>query len=218
MQDTNTTNDVPEQTRKPGRPRSVRADRAILKATIELLVEDGYGGMSVEAVAARAGVGKATVYRRWSSKKALVSAALRQLGDDVHVPDTGSTREDLIALLHDFRRVNSAAYIGPITGRIISAAISNPEFMTIYWENTILPRRQVVKEILLRGQARGELRNDLNLELVLDMFPGTAVYRILVSRHGLDGAGPVAPEELVNTIWAGISANGLPPPHKTPRC
>lgn len=218
MQKTGTTDDAEEQARRPGRPRSARADRAILKATIEMLVETGYGGMSVEAVAARAQVGKATIYRRWPCKKALVSEALRQLADDVRMPDTGNTREDLIALLFDFRRVASASYIGPMVGRIISAAINNPEFMKIYWENTILPRRKAVREILLRGQARGELREDLDLELVLDMLPGTAVYRILISRHGLERAQPVNPEDLVNTIWAGISASGKLPARKSSPC
>lgn len=218
MPKTDTPESNAEQVRRPGRPRSARADRAILKATIELLVETGYGGMSVEAVAARAQVGKATIYRRWQSKKALVAEALRQLTDDVRMPDTGSTREDLIALLLDFRRVSSASYIGPMTGRIISAAISNPEFMKIYWENTILPRRTAVSEILLRGQTRGDLRSDLDLELVLDILPGTAVYRILISKHGLEHAQPVDPEELVNTIWSGISAEGTPPQRKSPRC
>ena len=218
MQKSEPTNGVEEEARRPGRPRSARADRAILKATIELLVEAGYGGMSVEAVAARAKVGKATIYRRWPSKKALVSEALRQLADDVRKPDTGNTREDLIALLFDFRRVTSGSYIGPMVGRIVSAAINNPEFMKIYWENTILPRRKAVAEILLRGQARGELRSDLDLELVLDMLPGTAVYRMLISRHGLDRAQPVNPEELVNTIWAGISSEATVPRRTSPRC
>lgn len=218
MQKPDLSGDIDEKIRKPGRPRSARADRAILEATIELLVEVGYGGMSVEAVAARAQVGKATIYRRWASKKALVSEALRQLSDDVRMPDTGNTREDLIALLLDFRRVTSASYIGPMVGRIVSAAISNPEFMKIYWENTILPRRRAVAEILLRGQRRGELRSDLDLDLVLDMLPGTAVYRILISRHGLEQAQPVNPEELVNTLWAGISSEGAAPWRTSPRC
>jgi AcrR family transcriptional regulator len=205
-----------EKTRRPGRPRSARADRAILKATIELLVETGYGGMSVEAVAVRAQVGKATIYRRWPSKKALVADALRGLTDSVRMPDTGNTREDLILLLRDFRRVTSASYIGPMTGRIISAAISNPEFMKIYWENSILPRRNAVAEILKRGQSRGELRDDLDLDIVLDMLPGTSVYRILISRHGLEpgSAQSVDAEDLVNIIWAGIAADTA----TRPRC
>lgn len=209
-----------EEGRRPGRPRSATADRAILKAAIELLEETGYGGMSVEAVAARAQVGKATIYRRWPSKKALVADALRGLSDNVRMPDTGNTREDLIALLLDFRRVTSASYIGPMTGRIISAAISNPEFMTIYWENAILPRRRAVAEILTRGQNRGELRQDLDLDLVLDMLPGTTVYRILISRHGLEPGTtkPVNSEDLVNTIWAGIAAGNESSPRKPPRC
>lgn len=209
-----------EKVRRPGRPRSARADRAILKAAMELLVEVGYGGMSVEAVAARAQVGKATIYRRWPSKKELIAEALRGLSDDVRMPDTGNTRDDLIALFLDFRRVNSASYIGPMTGRIISAAISNPEFMTIYWENALLPRRKAILEILERGQARGEVRLDLDLQLVLDIFPGAVVYRMLVSRHGLDEsqATYAGAEELVNTIWGGIATDGPTTPRRTPRC
>lgn len=207
MQKTDSTDTTEEQPRRPGRPRSARADRAILQATIEILVEVGYGKMSVEAVAARAQVGKATIYRRWQSKKELVAEALRQLSDDVPAPDTGNTREDLIALLLDFRRVNSASYLGPMVGRIMSAAINNPEFMKIYWENTISPRRSAVAEILLRGQSRGELRPDLNLDLVLDMLPGTSLYRMLISRHGLENAPPINAEELANTIWNGIAAD-----------
>ncbi|MBA2452583.1 MAG: TetR/AcrR family transcriptional regulator [Chloroflexia bacterium] len=207
-----------EKARRPGRPRSARADHAILQATIELLVEIGYGSMSVEAIAARAQVGKATVYRRWPSKKALVSEALRQLSEDVRIPDTGDTRDDLIALLHDFRRVTSSSFIGPMIGRVISAAIGNPEFMTVYWDNVIFPRRKAVTEILLRGQERGDLRTDLDLELVLDMLPGTMMYRALISRHGLDDVGFINPEELVNTIWAGIASDSARPIRKTPRC
>lgn len=205
------TNTTEEQPRRPGRPRSARADRAILTATIEMLVEVGYGRMSVEAVAARAQVGKATIYRRWQSKKELVAEALRQLSDDVPVPDTGNNRADLVTLLLDFRRVHNASYLGPMVGRLISAAINNPEFMEIYWENTILPRRNAVAEILLRGQERGELRPDLDLDLVLDMLPGTSLYRFLISRHGLDKALPINPEELAHTIWHGIAAEKSAP-------
>ncbi len=187
---------------------------------MELLVEVGYGGMSVEAIAARAQVGKATIYRRWPSKKELTAEALRQLSDDVRMPDTGNTRDDLIALFLDFRRVNSASYIGPMTGRIISAAISNPEFMTIYWENALLPRRKAILEILKRGQERGEVRKDLDLQLVLDIFPGAVVYRTLISRHGLDEsqAAFAGAEELVNTIWGGISTHHDSTPRRNPRC
>ncbi len=219
MQKPSTTDDTTEeQARKPGRPRSVRANRAILQATIELLVEIGYGSMSVEAVAARAQVGKATIYRRWPSKKELVAEALRQLSEDVRLPDTGNTHDDLITLLHDFRRATSTSFIGPMIGRIISAAIGNPEFMTIYWDNVIFPRRKAVTEILLRGQERGDLRTDLDMELVLDMLPGTLVYRSLISRHGLDGIGSIVPEALVDTLWAGIASENARPIHKTPRC
>lgn len=210
--------DTGDKARRPGRPRSARADRAILQATVELLVETGFGRMSIEAIAARAQVGKATIYRRWSSKGEIVTEALRNMTDDVRMPDSGNTRDDLIALLHDFRRVTGTSVVGTMIGRVMSAAIGNPEFMQIFWTNTILPRRKAVKAILQRGQRRGEVRADLNLEIVLDMFPGTMMYRSLVSRHGLGQVETIAPEELVNTIWAGISTDGKVPERRKPRC
>lgn len=90
--------------------------------------------------------------------------------------------------------------------------------MTIYWDNVIFPRRKAVTEILLRGQERGDLRSDLDLDVVLDMLPGTLMYRALISRHGLNDVGFIIPEELVNTIWAGIAAEGARTVRKTPRC
>src|SRR5581483_9265964 len=86
--------------KKLGRPRSAEVDRAILDAALELLVEHGYGGVSMEAIATRAGVGKAAIYRRWSNKAELVVDALREAGcATMPMPDTGDVRADLIAML-----------------------------------------------------------------------------------------------------------------------
>src|SRR5260370_18750172 len=94
-----TTSESEKGRRKPGRPRSAQAQKAIIDATLELLAEEGFQGLSIEAVAARAGVGKTTIYRRWSSKEELVMEAIRQVQIDVPVMDTGNFRNDLAALL-----------------------------------------------------------------------------------------------------------------------
>ena len=95
-----TTTSEPEQgIRKPGRPRSAQAHKAIIDATLELLAEEGFQGLSIEAVAAKAGVGKTTIYRRWSSKDELVMDAIREVQIDLPVIDTGNFRNDLTTLL-----------------------------------------------------------------------------------------------------------------------
>src|SRR5260370_10613411 len=95
-----TTTAEPEQgIRKPGRPRSAQAHKAIIDATLELLAEEGFQGLSIEEVAARAGVGKTTIYRRWPSKDELVMEAIRQVQIDVPAIDIGNFRNDLAALI-----------------------------------------------------------------------------------------------------------------------
>src|SRR5260370_35342567 len=111
-----TTTSGPEQgIRKPGRPRSAQAHKAILDATLELLAEEGFQGLSIEEVAARAGAGKTTIYRRWSSKEELVMEAIRQVQIEVPVMDTGNFRNDLAALLETVYQ-DFMAYPDPFFG------------------------------------------------------------------------------------------------------
>ena len=167
--------------RRPGRPRSARAERAIHNATLQLLVEQGYEGMSIEAVAARAGVGKATIYRRYPGKDSLVAAALRTLNPppDDDPPATGDVRRDLNLLLASIERATFGSAIGPMIARVLSAAITNPELHDIFVEHFIKPRRTAALTILRRGVERGELRADLDIELALDMMVGSIIFRTL---------------------------------------
>ena len=188
---------------RPGRPRSARARQAILDATLQLLVEDGFDGMSIEAVAARASVGKATIYRRWSSKRELVAAALSSIDDDVHIPDTGNAHDDLVLLVRDFARVSLSTALGPMIGRVAGAAVSNPELLEIVWTNLIAKRQEIGKQLLRRGIERGDVRADANLDVVMNMVAGTAIFAVLF-RLPEPADLPARLEALVSTIWQGI--------------
>lgn len=113
--------------RPRGRPRSAEAHRAILEATLDLLAEVGYGRLTIEGVAARAGVGKTTIYRRWPSKPALVVAVAERLAEKVRRPDTGSTRRDLVLLLRDIIDVFTTTMAGRIVPGMIAEMAERPD-------------------------------------------------------------------------------------------
>ena len=192
--------------RRLGRPRSADAERAIIDATLQLLLEQGYDAMSVEGVAARAGVGKTTIYRRWPAKQAVVAAALGTLTASIErLPDSGDLRADLLTVMHAFVASSSASVIGPAFMRVVSASLNNPEFMAIFTANTIAPRRATAGEVLRRAQARGQLRAEVDIELVVDTLAGWFLYQTLVGAPGelpsLDGA-----EQAVTLLLEGALA------------
>lgn len=162
--------------------------------------------MSIEAVAVRAGAGKATIYRRWSSKRELVAAALSSIDDDVRAPDTGSTRDDFIALVRDFARVSTSTVLGSMIVRVAGAAVSDPELMEIVWNNLIAKRQEIGRTLLRRGVARGDVRPDVDVDLVMNMVAGTALFAVLFQRADLANLGARL-EPLVDTIWSGIRAS-----------
>ena len=191
--------------RRPGRPRSARAERAILDAASDLLLERGFQGMSVEEVAERAGVGKATIYRRWASKDELVRTAVCCVHDDVVPPDTGSVRGDLLAIL-SARHAAAEPRLWPMMARIVGEAIGNPGFMRAYSDAVVRPRRAIGLAIIRRGKARGEVRPDVDEEIVLDALVGFVIYRLLVSpEHTLPAMSVV--EEFVDTLCRGIGVS-----------
>jgi len=171
------------ETRKPGRPRSVEADQAILGTTVELLASEGLRGLSIERVAERAGVGKTTIYRRWPTKRELAEAALQalfaRLESVADVPDTGTVRGDLVeAAAIRMRAVSGTQFLLP---RLTLESESDPAFHRLVDKTLIQPTRAPVIAVLRRGVERGELRADLDLELACDLFFGPFLYRLLVS-------------------------------------
>jgi AcrR family transcriptional regulator len=196
-------------TRRPGRPRSARAERAILEATLLDLVDEGFEAMTIEGVAARAGVGKATIYRRWSGKEELVAAALGTLNADVEIPDSGNVREDLTLLIQRYQHSTLDSVIGPMIARLVGTAVRNPHLIEIFLGNVGLPRMSAVQHILERGQARGEVRQDVDTRLVIDMIAGTMLGRAVLYGPGA-AASPDLPTEIVDLLLRGIESSPAP--------
>ena len=191
--------------RPPGRPRSARADRAILGAATELLVEQGFDAMTIEGVAELAGVGKTTIYRRWPTKEDLVVAAVGGLSADVAIPDTGSVREDLVGLLEQMARLLSETVPGRALPRMVAEVAAGTGVGRAYADRVIGPRRAMFALVLRRGLERNELPADLDVELAIDMLMGPVIVRRLLggprgpSTKGLAGT-------IVDGLIAGVAA------------
>src|SRR5215468_2740575 len=144
----------------PGRPRSARAEEAIVEALLDLLAESTSAeAISIEAVAARAGVGKATIYRRWPNKEALLIYAVATVKGDPPKISGESVREDLITLLRPVG-IPSHTRAGKIMPCLLSAMHRSPELFRCFQKITE-PRRELMSEVLRRGISQGELRADL---------------------------------------------------------
>ena len=194
---------TPSSTKLPStRRRNERSHQAILKAVAELLEEKGYGGVSIEAIAARAGVGKQTIYRWWSSKAAVIMEAYEvEITCNVPTPDTGKVREDLYQILRQqFTILTTTTARSAVTG-LIAEAQMDPNVAQAFRQQFVACRREATRTILARGITRGELRTDLNLELVIDAIYGPVWYRLLLKHAPLDD---VLAEELVNLVMEGI--------------
>jgi AcrR family transcriptional regulator len=168
---------TPETTR-PGRPLDERATSAILQAALAQLLEHGYGGMSMDGVAAAAGVGKPAIYRRHRNKAELVATAIRSILPVLDVPDTGSTLEDLRALASQGRLLTQGP-VGALIGTVLAERERQPDLMEAFRERIANPRRELVKMILRRGMDRGDVRSGLDLEQASETFIGFVVGRFI---------------------------------------
>jgi AcrR family transcriptional regulator len=188
------------RSRGPGRPRDARNDGSILAATLAILIEKGYGGLTIEGVAARAGVGRPTVYRRWPSKPALVIAALaRSPRLAVPVPDTGSLRGDLIAAQRNQVELMNSPGSRRVTAGLVADLAADPELSEMYINEHVIPRRSSVWEALQRGIDRGELRPDVDLAFISDLLVGPLFMRSVVWGEPLD---PGIAERTVEVVLA----------------
>ena len=169
--------------RPPGRPRSEQARLAILRSTLQLLGENGFSDLTIEAVAAHAGVGKATVYRWWPNKAALIADAFAgSTSRKLHFPDTGSVYTDMSQQMRQVVKIFRSR-----RGRIVSAMLgggqSDRDLIAAFRDRFLWPRRREAYATLRRGIQRGELRKDLDMDLLLDSLYGPIYMRFLI-RHG----------------------------------
>jgi AcrR family transcriptional regulator len=174
--------------RKPGRRRDESKDDAILAAARELLAEEGFDGMTMDAVADRAGTGKATVYRRWPSKVQLTVEAVicaRTVGVEIEdVPDTGSLRGDLMAV----RLGRPADEAAELMHGLMSAIRENPGLASVFHEQFVASRVRLMRGLLDRAQLRGELRPDIDIDMVAAVAPAMISYRKMVAGLKVDDA------------------------------
>jgi AcrR family transcriptional regulator len=172
--------------RSMGRPRDERADRAILDATLELMAENGAHDLRMDDVAGRAGVGKATIYRRYRSKDELITAAVAGLVSEIRIPDTGRTRADLLALMRSAVEVYRGSVEAAVMPSLVEAMSRDAELARLVREGFLAGRRAALRVVLDRGIERGDLRNDLDLELALDVLGGPLFYRLLITGGPID--------------------------------
>jgi AcrR family transcriptional regulator len=164
-----------------GRPRSEKADQAILAATLRMVAEHGVAGTTIEGVAAEAGVGKTTIYRRWDSKTELILAAVSQMAPGGEPPDTGSVPGDLEALADMQRSRLAETGLWTVAPRVLAESMNDPELHRGFLNTVIEPNRLLIRTIFKRGIERGELRPDLDVEALVDILHGTVIYKIMTS-------------------------------------
>lgn len=200
-----TITDVP---RAVGRPRDPKLDAAITDATLELLAEIGYAALTIEAVATRAGVGKATLYRRWPGKVQLVVDAVRTLSEQPDPDTSAGVRDELVELLEAVRRKSGSSLAGRIFPRLIGDSADNPEFMRRYREQVLDPRRDRFRTALLRGVEQGLVRTDVDTDHAIDLLVGPMAYRNLIRND--PAPGPDLAARIVDDVLRALAPPTTP--------
>lgn len=168
-----------------GRPRDAGADRAILQAALDLFIERGVEGSSIEQIAKRAGVGKPTIYRRWTTKEELIAAAMETLvAEEVvwaspEVIDTQSPHALVEAALESAAVTTTSPYYRALVARVYGSAVSHPDLMAVYWDRYIMPRRAQATRLLERARELGTVSGDVDFDVAIDMMVGAITYRVL---------------------------------------
>ncbi|HEY7349863.1 MAG TPA: TetR/AcrR family transcriptional regulator [Ktedonobacterales bacterium] len=193
--------------RKPGRPRSAQANQAILRATLEELAEVGFEALSIEAVAARARVGKTTIYRRWPSKTELVLEAISVIHAEVPVIDTGSFRDDMLAMMRGAFQLRTTL-VEQLLFKAMGEVKSNPEVFQVFVARHVTPRFQAIYQMIERAKARGELRQDIDPALITSLMAGPFFFQALfTSILPTPTPSPDLAEKLVDAVLYGIAAH-----------
>jgi AcrR family transcriptional regulator len=187
-----------------GRPRSERARKAILDAAAELLLANGLDAVSMDAVAERAGVSKATIYRWWRTKETLALDALFYEWDVVRpsTRSTGSLRGDLLSLFRPWVKLVSSQPYGRVITALITEAQTDPEFAVEYRARLIEPRRERARAVFRRAIERGEIPASAKIDVALDLLYGSLYHRLLQGHAPLDDRFV---RDIVDTVLDGIA-------------
>ncbi len=184
-----------------GRKRDPLVDEAILEATLSLLGEVGFTALSMEGIAARAGVGKTTVYRRYASKTEVVAAAMGALAVDPNVPDTGDTFEDLVSFMTSKWAAMTEAPGATLLGTFIVQAAAHPDLFDEFRRVMLAPRLDPLVTLLQRGVDRGELQPDVDMNVAVDLIVGP----MLVSLLTQGGPDTAAVRARLSLVWSALS-------------
>lgn len=170
---------TPAKARRAPR-RNAATHKAIIEATLDLLATVRYSNLTIEAIAAKAGVGKATVYRWWHSKGAVVAEAITSTLSVEDPPETDDFRADLIGALEVSIVNYSRSRGGVLIAALASDLVDDPALLSSFLESFVLPRRLVVTKLIERGIAEGDISPDCDPELLMDMWAGAVFYRSLM--------------------------------------
>jgi AcrR family transcriptional regulator len=184
-----------------GRQRSEESEEAILKATLLLLKEKPLRDVTIDEIARRAGVGKATIYKWWPSKACVaLDAFTRNFNRSVPIPDTGSAETDFKEQLHSLYAFYASG-AGHIFRQFLAEAQSDKEFARLFRERFLKPRREAIGVIFDRAVKRGEIEKNLDRELVMDMIYGPGIFRLLVEHAPLNRK---AADSIISTLYRGL--------------
>ncbi len=195
---------APEGGRRAGRPRSPAVDAAIIEAAIHLLSTEGYARMSMDGVAARAGVSKATLYLRYAGKADLATAALEHLRETGRPQVTGDLRTDLAAQLRQARRNAERVTVMALVGTCLTEEHHTPELLRLFRERTLQPRRAIYRRLLDEAAERGEIPPPADPEAVIDLISGAYQARYLSG----DGFPAGWEDGIVDVVMAALTRSG----------
>jgi AcrR family transcriptional regulator len=186
-----------------GRPRSTKVHRSILDATLALLAEVGVERLSIEMVAKRAGVGKSSIYRRWSSKESLIVDALEQIKPQLNTSIQGDLHEVLFELARNFIQQMNTPLGKQMLSMLISTLSGNSQISESFWEKHSLPKTKEISSVIENYREKEQLRNDIHIDLVSDLLIGFIMYQLLFKPPSSDLETDL--KEGIKVILDGIS-------------
>jgi AcrR family transcriptional regulator len=191
-------NSFKESKRAPGRPRRPAIEASILAVTLRLLGEMGYSRMSIDQIALEAGISKPAIYRRWTGKADLATAAIRSLQLSEPPVDTGSARGDLIGVLENFRKSLLRPNGMSLVGTVLAEENHTPDLLALFRERLVKPRRASLRAVLER--ARKEIRRGVDIDAAVNALVGAVYAHYLADPR-------ISPDfilQVVNIVWEGV--------------